>query len=161
MAAVRAAFWDIETRLGPIRNIVHTAAVVKDATIHTISEAAFEQVLRPKVQGAWNLHYVSEELKLTLESFVLLSSIRYVYIARQPSLFMVLKPPLSVYRLEILVKLPMSQATPSWIRSLRIATIAAYLAYHCSWVLGNQGLLSILIIQGVWCPPSATRMVYH
>lgn len=74
--SLRTIFRDIESRFGPIRNIIHTAGVVGDATIGTITDEAFERVLRPKVSGAWNLHVVSEELGLELQSFVLLSSIR-------------------------------------------------------------------------------------
>jgi len=49
--------------------------VVSDATIQTVTDESFELVLRPKVIGAWNLHTITEELKLPLKSFVLLSSV--------------------------------------------------------------------------------------
>jgi NAD(P)-dependent dehydrogenase (short-subunit alcohol dehydrogenase family) len=78
--SLRDAIISVQTLYGPIENIVHTAAVISDATIQTVTDESFELVLRPKVIGAWNLHTISEELKLPLKSFVLLSSVRLVFI---------------------------------------------------------------------------------
>ncbi|KAG7441749.1 ketoacyl-synt-domain-containing protein [Guyanagaster necrorhizus] len=66
---------EILERFGPIYNIVHTAGVVRDAIIPNISEHDFEEVLKPKINGAWNLHVLSLELGLSIDHFVLLSSI--------------------------------------------------------------------------------------
>ena len=79
--SLRNAIISVQALYGPIENIVHTAAVVSDATIQTVTDESFELVLRPKVIGAWNLHRISEELQLRLRSFVLLSSVRLVFIA--------------------------------------------------------------------------------
>lgn len=79
--SLKNAIGSVQALYGPIENIVHTAAVVSDATIQTVTDELFELVLRPKVIGAWNLHTISEELKLPLKSFVLLSSVRLVFIA--------------------------------------------------------------------------------
>lgn len=76
--SLRNVIIGVQTLYGPIENIIHTAAVVSDATIRTVDDKLFELVLRPKVIGAWNLHTISEELKLPLKSFVLLSSVRSV-----------------------------------------------------------------------------------
>ena len=76
--SLRHVITSVQALYGPIENIVHTAAVVSDATIQTVTDEMFELVLRPKVVGAWNLHTISEELKLPLKSFVLLSSVRLV-----------------------------------------------------------------------------------
>ena len=76
--SLRNVITSIHALYGPIENIVHTAAVVSDATIQTVTDKSFEMVLRPKVIGAWNLHMISEELKFPLKSFVLLSSVRSV-----------------------------------------------------------------------------------
>jgi KR domain len=65
------ALSDINMQFGGVKNIVHTAAVVNDAST---SVAGFENVLRPKVIGSWNLHIASQDLNLALESFVLFSS---------------------------------------------------------------------------------------
>ncbi|KAF8151526.1 hypothetical protein B0H34DRAFT_132545 [Crassisporium funariophilum] len=74
LEALKTALADINTQYGGVKNIVHTAAVVNDATISSTNAAGFEDVLRPKVIGSWNLHTASQELKLALESFVLFSS---------------------------------------------------------------------------------------
>ncbi|KAK0471022.1 hypothetical protein IW261DRAFT_1612345 [Armillaria novae-zelandiae] len=66
---------EIQDRFGAIRNIIHTAGVVRDAIIPNVTEHDFEQVLKPKIDGAWNLHTLSIELGLTIDHFVLLSSI--------------------------------------------------------------------------------------
>ena len=64
----------IQSDLGSIRHIIHTAAVMRDAAIPNMAPAAFDEVQRPKVVGAWNLHLLSQKLALTLDSFVVLSS---------------------------------------------------------------------------------------
>jgi NADP-dependent 3-hydroxy acid dehydrogenase YdfG len=78
LGSLRSSFQEIQRRLGPIENIVHTAAVIQDATVQNVEVESFDRVLRPKVLGAWNLHIISEELCTTLKSFVLLGSIRSV-----------------------------------------------------------------------------------
>jgi NAD(P)-dependent dehydrogenase (short-subunit alcohol dehydrogenase family) len=77
LSALRCALQSITAAHGDIRSILHTAAVVSDAAIDSITVDAFSRVLRPKVFGAYNLHLLAEELALDLSSFVLLSSIRY------------------------------------------------------------------------------------
>ena len=74
LPALKIALSDINTQFGGVKNIVHTAAVVNDATIAATNAAGFENVLRPKVIGSWNLHVASQELNLALDSFVLFSS---------------------------------------------------------------------------------------
>lgn len=76
--SLRKCFIDIQTRYGNIENVIHTAAVISDAILWNIDNRSFENVLRPKVIGAWNLHLITEELCPSLKSFVLLSSIRFV-----------------------------------------------------------------------------------
>ncbi|KAF8962893.1 KR domain-containing protein [Flammula alnicola] len=73
--SLRSAMVDIQARYGTIENIIHAAAVIRDATIQNVDFKSFEEVLRPKVAGAWNLHLISEELCPSVKSFVLLSSI--------------------------------------------------------------------------------------
>ena len=76
--SLRNVITSIQALYGPIENIVHTAAMVSGATIQMVTDELFEQLLRPKVVGAWNLHTISVELKVPLKSFVLLSSVRLV-----------------------------------------------------------------------------------
>jgi hypothetical protein len=77
--ALRGVLEQITTTYGPgaIKNIIHTAASVNDATIDSVTVDAFDHVLRPKVHGAYNLHLLTVELGLHLDAFVLFSSIRY------------------------------------------------------------------------------------
>lgn len=73
-AQLEESLKDIQSNLGSIRHIIHTAAVMRDAAIPNLTPAAFDEVQRPKVVGAWNLHLASQQLALTLDSFVVLSS---------------------------------------------------------------------------------------
>ncbi|KAJ7440338.1 polyketide synthetase [Mycena galericulata] len=75
LPALRHALKHITDTYGVIKSIIHTAASVSDARIDSISLEAFDQVLRPKLHGAYNLHLLAEELALELDSFVLFSSI--------------------------------------------------------------------------------------
>lgn len=62
-------------RLGPIpevRGVVHAAGVLQDALLVNQTPERFRAVMRPKVQGAWNLHRLS--LAWPLEFFVMFSS---------------------------------------------------------------------------------------
>jgi len=74
LPSVKAALAHIDSTFGGVKHIIHTAAVVNDAMISATTAASFEAVLRPKIQGSWNLHIASQELGLALDSFVLCSS---------------------------------------------------------------------------------------
>ena len=56
----------------PLRGVVHAAGVLSDGQLKQLSWPQFEQVLAPKVQGAWNLHQLTQNL--ALDHFVLFSS---------------------------------------------------------------------------------------
>ncbi|MFJ8396952.1 SDR family NAD(P)-dependent oxidoreductase [Streptomyces sp. NPDC094144] len=57
----------------PLTAVVHTAGVLEDATVASLSAGQLERVMRPKVDAAWNLHRLTESLDLA--SFVMFSSI--------------------------------------------------------------------------------------
>jgi acyl carrier protein len=57
----------------PLRGVVHAAGLLDDGTIGEQSAERFRKVLEPKVEGAWNLHRVTEEVEL--DFFVLFSSV--------------------------------------------------------------------------------------
>ncbi|MFD8204695.1 SDR family NAD(P)-dependent oxidoreductase, partial [Streptomyces sp. NPDC059701] len=57
----------------PLTAVVHTAGVVRDATVSALSAERLAEVLRPKVDAAWNLHELTRELDLS--AFVLFSSV--------------------------------------------------------------------------------------
>ncbi|ELS02296.1 polyketide synthase family protein [Xenococcus sp. PCC 7305] len=66
------ALEQIELTLPPLKGIVHCAGVLEDRVISQQDWASFTKVLAPKVQGAWNLHNLTQ--KYDLESFILFSS---------------------------------------------------------------------------------------
>ncbi|MCY9782445.1 SDR family NAD(P)-dependent oxidoreductase [Nocardiopsis sp. EMB25] len=56
----------------PLRAVVHTAGVLDDATVASLSGGQVDRVLRPKVDAAWNLHELTTDEELG--AFVLYSS---------------------------------------------------------------------------------------
>ncbi|MET0135977.1 MAG: type I polyketide synthase [Kibdelosporangium sp.] len=56
----------------PLRAVIHAAGVMDSARIDTMTPDQLEAVLKPKVDGAWNLHELTKGIDLT--AFVLLSS---------------------------------------------------------------------------------------
>ncbi|OZV71919.1 type I polyketide synthase, partial [Micromonospora echinospora] len=56
----------------PLRAVVHTAGVVSDATVESLTPESLASVLRPKVDAAWNLHRATLDHELT--AFVLYSA---------------------------------------------------------------------------------------
>ncbi len=60
-----------------LRGVVHTAGVLDDAVLTTLSHDRVEAVLRPKIDGAWHLHELTAGLDL--DAFVLFSSVAGVW----------------------------------------------------------------------------------
>jgi acyl transferase domain-containing protein/surfactin synthase thioesterase subunit/acyl carrier protein len=63
----------IEAGMPPLRGVFHCAGVLEDGVIQRMDQAQLERVLRPKVEGAWNLHQQTRDAPL--DHFVLFSSI--------------------------------------------------------------------------------------
>ncbi len=72
-AAVDAMLERIDATLPPLAGVVHSVGVLADAVLTNQSWGSFQQVLWPKMLGAWHLHRATAHRDLDL--FVLFSSI--------------------------------------------------------------------------------------
>ena len=63
---------DIEQTLPPLRGIIHAAGVLDDGVLSSQNWERFEKVMAPKVQGAWNLHTLTQHN--SIDFFILFSS---------------------------------------------------------------------------------------
>ena len=68
-----AALDEIQKAMPPLRGIVHAAGVLDDGVLVQQNWQRFRGVLAPKIDGAWNLHVLTKDLKL--DCFVLFSSV--------------------------------------------------------------------------------------
>lgn len=57
----------------PLRGVVHTAGVLDDGMLDTMTDDSIDTVFAPKVDGAWNLHRMTRDLEL--DFFVMYSSV--------------------------------------------------------------------------------------
>ncbi|MQY19073.1 type I polyketide synthase [Nocardia macrotermitis] len=61
----------------PLAGVIHAAGLLDDAVIDTMTPRQLENVLRPKVDAAWNLHELTAASDLSM--FVLFSSIAGIF----------------------------------------------------------------------------------
>ncbi|MYC30664.1 MAG: SDR family NAD(P)-dependent oxidoreductase [Chloroflexi bacterium] len=71
-AAIDAMLARIDTNLPPLAGVIHSVGVLSDAALTNQTWETFQQVLRPKIMGAWHLHRATMQRDLDL--FVLFSS---------------------------------------------------------------------------------------
>lgn len=71
-AQLASALAMIRRKMPPLRGVFHSAVVLDDGTLLQLSRERFLSVMRPKVDGAWNLHQMT--LNDPLDYFVLFSS---------------------------------------------------------------------------------------
>ncbi|NEQ84521.1 MAG: SDR family NAD(P)-dependent oxidoreductase, partial [Moorea sp. SIO2I5] len=64
---------EIDHSLPPLRGAIHAVGVLDDGVLPKMTQERFAKVMAPKVQGAWNLHKLTENQPL--DFFVLFSSI--------------------------------------------------------------------------------------
>jgi myxalamid-type polyketide synthase MxaE and MxaD len=64
---------EIKKTMPPLKGVIHAAGVLDDALLRHLDDERLARVLRPKVQGAWNLHCLT--LDDELDFFVLFSSL--------------------------------------------------------------------------------------
>ena len=72
-AAVDAMLARIDSDMPPLAGIIHSVGVLSDGALGNQTWQRFEQVLWPKVLGAWHLHRAT--LQRDLDMFVLFSSV--------------------------------------------------------------------------------------
>ena len=68
-----AAMQTLIARLSRLRGVIHAAGIGGFDTIANMTESSLRDVLRPKVEGGWNLHLATQGLPL--DFFVVCSSI--------------------------------------------------------------------------------------
>ncbi|MDF5730186.1 MAG: type I polyketide synthase, partial [Rhizonema sp. PD38] len=64
---------EVKNCMSPLRGIVHAAGMLEDGMLMGQTWESFSRVMAPKVQGAWNLHALTQNLEL--DFFVCFSSI--------------------------------------------------------------------------------------
>ncbi|WP_088239465.1 type I polyketide synthase, partial [Calothrix rhizosoleniae] len=62
----------IQSSLPPLKGIIHAAGVLDDGLLQQMSSESLKKVMAPKVEGAWNLHTLTQSY--SLDFFVCFSS---------------------------------------------------------------------------------------
>jgi len=70
---VKKVLGEIEVCMPPLKGVIHAAGVLEVGRLEQQNWQDFAKVLAPKVQGAWNLHVLTQHIPL--DFFILFSSI--------------------------------------------------------------------------------------
>lgn len=74
--AVQQLVASVDDAVYPLRGIFHCAGVLEDGPLVSMTEEKFNMVIKPKMEGAWNLHRATLALQHSqLELFVMFSSV--------------------------------------------------------------------------------------
>ncbi|KAL4931040.1 beta-ketoacyl reductase [Aspergillus undulatus] len=65
----------VEGTRAPLKGIIQMSMVLRDQMFHGMSLEDWHAVLRPKVQGTWNLHAATLARNINLDLFILFSSL--------------------------------------------------------------------------------------
>ncbi len=68
---------NINQFLPPLKGIIHSVGVLSDGVLKNQNWSKFDLVMKPKVQGAWNLHQLTQNQ--SLDFFVMFSSIASLF----------------------------------------------------------------------------------
>ncbi|NEQ63026.1 MAG: SDR family NAD(P)-dependent oxidoreductase, partial [Moorea sp. SIO4A1] len=71
--SMRGVWQRIEESNKPLGGVIHSAGMLSDGVLQNQSWSSFEQVMAPKVQGAWHLHQLTQNQ--SLDFFVMFSSV--------------------------------------------------------------------------------------
>lgn len=71
-AKVQRIFKQIEENFPPLKGVIHAAGIIDDGSIFNLDKGRMKKVMAPKVNGTWNLHEATKDLKL--DFFVIFSS---------------------------------------------------------------------------------------
>lgn len=67
----------IEQTMPPLKGIIHAAGVLKDGLLEQQQRDYFDEVMAPKVAGAWNIHQATQTM--SLDFFIHFSSVATVF----------------------------------------------------------------------------------
>jgi myxalamid-type polyketide synthase MxaE and MxaD len=73
---IASVLQEIGAGMAPLKGVFHLAGITQDAMLDHLSRESLEQVMRPKVYGAWNLHRFTAGSRL--DHFVMYSSLAAV-----------------------------------------------------------------------------------
>lgn len=74
-SALKSAIILCDKELGPIKGIIHAATVIEDTMVSNLTASQIERSMAAKLKGAQGLDEISRELGLTLDMFILYSSV--------------------------------------------------------------------------------------